>query len=188
MTRLRTILLLALISLIVTLSLQYTADIANIPTSKGDRSEDNVDYSINNFTLVSMNPQGQTQYHLSAETMKHFQSDDSTKLQNPRIELHDETKNKWVISALMGDVSPHGKTITFMKQVRITHSGKTDQDQLTINTESLTIKPEQHLVSTRKQIHLTGKGLSVKSNGLKANTQKGLIQLLSKVRGVYENR
>jgi len=185
MTRFRTFLLLAVISLIVTLSLQYTENISNKSASIQDKNEADVDYSIRDFTLVSMNPRGNILYHLSAASMKHYQSDDSTRLLKPRIELHDEKKNKWVVSALTGDVSTHGETIRFKQQVQLIHSGKTDQDQLTINTESLTIKPKQHLVSTQKKIQMTGKGLVIQSDGLKADTQKGLIQLLSKVRGVY---
>ena len=187
MTRFRTILLLAAISLIVTISLQYTQNISNKPAATRDKKEADVDYSVRDFTLVSMNTAGNVLYHLSATSMKHYQTDDSTRLLQPRIEFHDEKNNQWVISARTGNVGTRGKTIRFEQQVRLVHSGKNEQDQLTISTESLTIKPEQHLVSSRKLIKLTGKGLTIQSNGLKADTQKGLIKLLSRVRGTYEN-
>ena len=66
MTRLRTFLLLVLISVIVTASIQLSERITEQTlTTDINQIKDDVDYSIEDFKLSLIDNQGKMQYHLS---------------------------------------------------------------------------------------------------------------------------
>lgn len=186
MNRVRTILLLALISLIVPLSFQLTEKISDKPSAELiKKRKAKIDYSINNFTLISMNKQGNTQYHLSAESMVHFMESDETHVVEPRVTLNNQVEGNWIIQAKDGTVSSNGKNVLLQGKVKIQHGATKKQTPVTITTETLHINTENNTVSTKDNIKLEGNGLTLKAKGMLTELGQETIQLLAKVRGTY---
>ena len=186
MTKIRTFLLLILISLIVTLSVQLTEKFSDKPEDFTPLQRNaNIDYSIDDFTLTSMDINGKTQYHLNASSMKHFQDTNETLVQAPSIELHNKSGHYWNIQAENGQVTEKSKSILLSGKVNIKRSATKQQKPFIITTESLLINAENNTVSTDETIQLVGDGISLKSKGMFTNLQTETIKFLSKVRGTY---
>lgn len=186
MTRIRTVLLLILISLIVTLSIQITEKFSSQPdTRTAQPRNSNIDYSIDNFTLTTMDIQGNTQYHLNAASMQHFQQSDETLLKSPTVNLHNQSGEQWLIRSKNGKVAAKGKSIMLTGKVAIERTATKQQKPLIITTESLLIVPDDNTISTRETITLTGDGITLQSKGMLTNIQTETINLLGKVRATY---
>lgn len=186
MTRLRTILLLVLISLMVTLSVQLTEQFSTQTISQsGTGKTRDVDYSIKDFNLTTMDPGGQTQYHLSAANMLHYQESDETSLEKLNIDLFRAPRTHWNIQSSKGSVAPHGKSVELTGNVIIKRAEPTTKNPLVITTSTLHIDVEKNIVSTKATIKLRGNGINIQSKGLRANMNKQTIHLLAKVRGTY---
>jgi len=186
MTRLRTILLLILISLMVTLSVQLTEQFSTQTINQADNSKAReVDYSIQNFNLTTMDTSGQTRYHLNAASMLHYQESDETSLEKLNIDLFREPRTHWNIQSSKGSVAAHGKSVDLSGKVVIKRGATPAQNELVITTSALHIDVEKNIVSTKQLIKLTSAGVNIQSKGLLANMNKQTINLLAKVRGTY---
>jgi len=186
MTKIRTILLLILISLIVTLSIQITEKFSDQQSTGTTQQRDsNIDYSIDNFTLTTMNTLGNTQYHLNALSMQHFQQSDETILKMPSVTLHNKSGDQWLIHSKSGKVAPKGKNILLTGKVAIERAETKQKKPFIIITESLLIVPDDNTISTKDAITLTSDGITLQSKGMRANILTETITLLSKVRGSY---
>ncbi len=187
MTRLRTFLLLVLISVIVTASIQLSEQISE-QTLPSDISQvkDEVDYSIEDFKLSLIDTEGKMQYHLSATSMLHYKLSDQTRLEDPNLELLRTPAEHWKIYANKGQVSPRGQDVTLQGKVRIARSATPTLEPLTMSTESLHINTTDNTVSTADLIHLKGSGISVRAKGMFADLDQEKIQLLAQVRVSYE--
>ena len=185
MTRLRTFLLLVLISLVVTVSIQLTEKISKQAIPDNARMEGEIDYSIQHFNLTLMNKTGKMQYHLSADSMLHFKESDLTQLKKPNIEMFRTATEHWQIKANGGSINPDGDQVILKGQVEIKGSSDGQKNPLVITTESLQISPDKNTVSTRDNIKLSGHGVLIQARGMLANMNDETIQLLAKVRGSY---
>jgi lipopolysaccharide export system protein LptC len=186
MTRLRTFLLLVLISVIVTASIQLSERITEqaLPTDIS-QIKDDVDYSIEDFKLSLIDSQGKMQYHLSAASMLHYKQSDQTQLQEPSLELQRTAEEQWKIEARKGQVSPRGKDLSLQGMVRIERTATETLEPFTMTTESLQISTSKNTVSTEDSVHLEGSGISIRAKGMFADLDQDKIQLLANVRVSY---
>jgi lipopolysaccharide export system protein LptC len=186
MTRLRTFLLLVLISVIVTASIQLSERISEraLPVDSS-LLKDEVDYSIEDFTLSLIDSGGKMQYHLSATSMLHYKLSDQTQLQEPSLELQRSPGEQWKIQARGGQVSPRGEDLLLQGNVRIERSATETPEPFTMTTESLQISTTNNTVSTQDIIHLKGGGITMQATGMFADLDQDNIQLLAKVRVSY---
>ncbi|NOY67610.1 MAG: LPS export ABC transporter periplasmic protein LptC [Gammaproteobacteria bacterium] len=186
MTRIRTFLVLILISLIVTLSIHLTEKFSDkVSTASPLQPNADVDYSIDDFTLTSMGLDGRTQYHMNASSMKHYQQSDEALLVTPEIKLHNEFGESWQVKAENGRVQGNNRSILLTGKVKLQQSATNQKKPFMITTESLLINIETNTISTNKIINLTGDGISLRSKGMFTNMQTETVKFLNKVRVTY---
>ena len=186
MKRFRTFLLLVFVSLVVTFSFQITEMFSEkaIP-SENARIQDEVDYSIENFSLAILDKSGKMQYHVNAISILHYKESDLTRLEGPHIELFRSPQEHWKIEAKCSNVSPGGKEVVLDGGVQIRRTTNDKQKPFIITTETLNINPDDNTISTQDNIQLQGNGISIKAKGMFANLGQETFQLLSGVRGSY---
>ncbi|MDH5472655.1 MAG: LPS export ABC transporter periplasmic protein LptC, partial [Gammaproteobacteria bacterium] len=83
------------------------------------------DYFMENFTITTMNKQGQPSYILTAKRLDHFADDDTTEIIQPHI-LFKETKGDWSISAQRAHILTNNNIVHLYNNVNITRQ-PTDQ-------------------------------------------------------------
>jgi len=185
MTRLRTFLLLVLISLAATLSIQLTKKISEQALPDSAKLQGEIDYSIENFNLTLMDKTGKMQYHLNADSMLHFKESDQTQLKKPNVELFRTADEHWQIKANGGNVSARGHQVLLNGNVVIKGTSGKQKEPLLITTESLKISPKNNTISTQDEIKLSGNGITIQAKGMLADMSNETIQLLARVRGSY---
>ena len=186
MKRFRIILILLAISLIVTISFKLTDILStDVPALSVNLKHDTIDYSVDAFTLTTMDKTGNPQYHLTAEKMHHYQNSDITHVTTPSIEIYNAASGHWHIQATLGNITPRGKQVTLSGDVRITGKRPSSAGPITIKTASLTIEPERKIISTKDKISISSQGMNMQSKGMHADLNATTIELLSNVRGSY---
>ncbi len=187
MTRLRTFLLLVLISVIVTASIQLSEKITEqaLPPDSS-LSKDEIDYSIEDFNLSLLDKEGIMQYHLNAVSMLHYKKSDQTILKEPKLELLRTPGEQWQMLAREGQISPRGKDLLLQGKVSITRAATATQEALIMTTESLNISTSTNTVNTEDNIYLKGDGIKLQAKGLFIDINQELIQLLANVKVSYD--
>ena len=145
------------------------------------------DYFSNGFIKTSMNEEGLPRNRLIADSMVHYQDDDTTELKNPVFTKIDEEAPPWVIHSKAGFVSSGGKTIFLDGTVLIERDAAPGYDPITINTEDLTVKPEIDYAETEQFAELIS--LRYRIDGIGMSIYFGeheQVELNSNVHGIFE--
>ena len=142
------------------------------------------DYFMENFSITSMDENGQPSYVLTAQRMEHFADDDSAELVKPLIEFQD-TNGNWSIAAdrahLLGDKS----VIHLYDNVKVTRMNSASSGSLAIETSYLKIHTENKIAETDRQAHIKTRDLELDTLGMVFDNSQGILQLMSKVKGSY---
>lgn len=146
------------------------------------------DYYLYDFTLTAMNAQGRPSYRLSAPALVHYPSDDSALVTRPHLEVYRSGKPPWDIDAQQAHIADHGKRVFLTGRVKIVRRTAGSKRPVTILTRDLHIRPDQDYAYTDQPVTLLSNGLRVEAVGLRAHWKQERVQLLSRVRGVYEQR
>jgi lipopolysaccharide export system protein LptC len=147
---------------------------------------DGIDYYMENFTISSMNLQGQPRQDLSAIRMEHYSSDDSTALTEPRIVVYKEDTAPWYINANRGWISADGEIVLLKGNVTIERPAENHKGTMKISTSELRIRPDDEYAETDKAIVMEGDGTRTEAVGMRAYMKQGKLHLLNRVRGHYE--
>jgi lipopolysaccharide export system protein LptC len=147
---------------------------------------DGVDYYMENFTITSMNQQGQPRQDLSAARMEHYSSDDSTALTEPRIVVYKEGTAPWHINANRGWISADGEIVLLKGNVTIERPAENNKGTMKLSTSELRIRPDDEYAETDKAVVMEGDGTQTQAIGMRAYMKQGKLHLLNRVRGRYE--
>lgn len=152
-------------------------------------SANQLDFYARGINTLRTDENGEPKNRLVASTMKHFELDDHTELENPVATLYADNSQPWVVRALTGHVSSEGKQITLSQNVSIEQNA-TDQNPATlITTEKLLLEPDRDYAETDQPIEFNQGKNRIRSTGMKGTITKPMqIELLSNVRGYYETR
>lgn len=143
------------------------------------------DYFMENFTITNMNKKGQPDYILSASRLEHFADDDSTEIMQPHI-VFKETEGDWSISASRAQILQKDKTIHLYDSVNINREASPERPPLTITTDYLKVDTDNKLAETDRLAHIQSQQLELKTMGMVFDGNKGILKLLSQVKGRYD--
>jgi len=143
------------------------------------------DSIVENFSAVKLNEQGTPYFIMSAAKMLHYPDDDSTALEAPRLNLLAEDSPPLLATAESGSISRKGDELLLQGGVEVLRVAGVEQDQLKLQTEFLSIIPDQNLASSDRAVTLTEAHTTVNAIGLELNNKTRTIKLLSKVRSEY---
>jgi lipopolysaccharide export system protein LptC len=142
------------------------------------------DYYLNDFSITSLDSNGEPQHSLQAMQLSHFSNGEQTRLQQPRIEVFRQGAMAWRVSAEQGMVTPQQDEVLLSGDV-ILRQGAT-KTPLQLTTESLSIHPSEGTAETDQAVTLVQGKNRIKAVGMKLQQEGPRLQLLSQVRGHYE--
>jgi len=141
-----------------------------------------VDAYVKDFTMVSMNENGQPDYTLTADLMEHFNDTGESEISEPVFNFNRDD-NAWVISARSGIIDDDNIWVTLNKDVVMLQ--KDTATPLKLKTSKLRFNTKTQVANSDRPVDITQGSLSLKSNGLKFNNITGRLELLAGVNGTY---
>jgi len=142
------------------------------------------DYYIKGFNAAAYTAAGIPRHRLSAESMTHFQDDNSTLLVRPHLSFLNEKGETWQLDAGHGQVDVTGDTLLLTDSVTVRRAGAS-ADTIELQTREITVHPNQETATTRSPVTITAPHVRVDAAGLDVNFTEERLVLYS-VRGRYE--
>ena len=180
----RTFISLIIVIALALFSFWFQALFKETPIVKVRKDEHFPDYFMENFSVTSLNTQGEPAYILTATRMEHFADDDSAELQQPVLELRSE-KNNWRISARRASILADKTIIHLYDDVRVSRMSLDDRGPLQIDTEYLKIHTDDKIAETDRLAHLKTRELELDTRGMIFDSNQGIVKLKSEVKGRY---
>jgi LPS export ABC transporter protein LptC len=141
-----------------------------------------VDAYARDFTMLSMDKDGQPYYTLTADLMEHFNDSGESEITQPVFNI-DMDDSAWVISARRGKIDDNNTWVTLNEDVVMK---QTDSDSpLLLKTSKMRFNTKTQIAHTDKRVDITQGLLSLKSNGMVFNNKTGNLELLAGVNGIY---
>ncbi|MDR3490752.1 MAG: LPS export ABC transporter periplasmic protein LptC [Gammaproteobacteria bacterium] len=174
------------ILLILAISLSaWSILLSNTQTSNETIDPKQLDGYMQDVTAILLNKEGMAALKLVTPKMIHYPQDDTTDIQTPRVTFFRKSPQPWFIDADFAK-STHGiNEILFWSHVDIHHPSDIENPKTTLQTESLTIYPEQQIAKTDLPVTFIQPDTIVHGVGMLADLNLGTIQLLSKTQGEY---
>lgn len=145
-----------------------------------------IDYSVDNFSTVTLDEKGQARHMMTTERMWHFPDDDTTYLQTPRfVSLHSD-QTPLVIWADIGKISSRGDDVFLYDNVKITRLGSDKQGEMVFSTDYLHIIPDKDQADTDHPVTLVTSRDTVHAVGMTLDNKSRMFNLLSNVRATHE--
>lgn len=141
-----------------------------------------VDAYAKDFTMLSMNKQGQPYYTMTAQLMEHFNDSGESEITQPVFNINREDK-AWVISAKRGRIDDDNTWVTLNDNVVMLQ--KNSDNPLQLKTSKMRFNTKTQIANTDKRVNITQGTLSLKSNGMIFNNITGNLELLAGVNGIY---
>lgn len=144
-----------------------------------------IDALMENFSATKMDEQGKPHFIISAKQLHHYPEDDSTTLDGPVLTTISNEGTAIRASAMQGKITSKGDKIFLQDNVEMQRDASTQQDKLTLKTESLQMLPKQNLITTDRPVTLTDATTTVNAVGLEMDYKLRTFKLLSRVRSEY---
>lgn len=142
------------------------------------------DYFMENFSVTSLDEQGNPAYILNASRMEHFADDNSAELQLPVIEFRNR-QDTWRISARRATILGDKTVIHLYDDVKLRRMSPGDRGPLSIDTEYLKIHTENRTAETDRPALLKTGELELNTLGMVFDSREGIVKLKSEVKGRY---
>lgn len=141
---------------------------------------------VDHFVATRMNDQGLREYTLAAPYLVQWAGQQGTQLEQPEMNVFQDQVHTWMIRAEQAWIAPDNTLIRLEQAVSMIRPASSGKRPLTITTRNLLLRSEQGYAETAEAARLETPGGLVTAVGLKAYLHTEQLELLSKVRGVYE--
>lgn len=145
-----------------------------------------IDYSVDHFTAVTLNLQGQPRYTLAAEKLWHYPDDDSTHLQMPKITNLYANRPPTLTTAQTGMISSKGDDVYLYDDVNILRPASGDIGEQRFVTGYLHVIPDRDWAETNQSIVMTSRRDVIRAVGMELDNKARTVKLLSNVRANHE--
>jgi lipopolysaccharide export system protein LptC len=143
------------------------------------------DAIVDNFSATRLNDQGTPRFIMTAKKMQHFPDDDSSTLEMPRLTSLSAEHPSIHASAEQGVITNKGDEVLLHGAVEILSEATTQQDKITLRTESLRILPDQGFLNTDRAVTVVDAHHTLYAIGLEMDNRASTLKLLSQVRSEY---
>ena len=141
-----------------------------------------VDIFIRDFTITSMNEDGQPAYILKARLFEHYNDNSYAIIDEPVIELKQGDQH-WLISARTGEIDDNNQRITLRGNVVLLQQDK--PQPIRLETEQLEIDTRQQIAKSTQTVSIIQQEFNLQSEGMILNNASGQLELLNSVKGHY---
>ena len=146
------------------------------------------DSFVTHIVAVQMDEAGNPKDELVAPKMLHYPAGDITDTTSPHFIIYSDSGQPWHITADKGRAQQGTDVITLWDNVNMHQPAGLKNAAITITTSTMTVYPHQETAHTSAPIMLKQVGGNVHSIGLNADLKTGAIDLLSQVRGQYQEQ
>ncbi len=144
-----------------------------------------IDFSMDNFSAVTLNEQGQARYMMAADKMWHFQDDKITHLKAPRFVSMANPAALLVVWAETGKVAPHGDDVFLYDQIKVMRLTETET-MSELSTSYLHFVPSKDLADTDQPVTLVSAHDTIHAIGMTLDNASRTLNLLSNVQATHE--
>lgn len=153
---------------------------------KANTAEQDIDYYVVGATTRAFNEDGSKKYFMTATRLDHLKASDVTLVEVPHLKLFRSNEAEpWLVDARKGEVSPGGKEVELIEQVKIDHLD-VKQQRTTLTTSRLTVIPDKDYAETAQPVRIDAANGTTTATGMRAYLKESRMQLLSNVRGQHE--
>ena len=137
---------------------------------------------VENVSARTFTPEGHLQYDMRAERIIELDARNETRVDNPRLALHDPELS-WEVSASEGQIRNRGREVTLQGNVEARDHGP---EGLLIRTETLIYDSTEDRLHGPEEVRITHPGGETRAGGLEADTAGGVLELKQQVESRYD--
>jgi len=180
-------LLLATLALVVALSAWLTERLQR-PASGTDRLSHTPDFYMEHFVTTAMDATGAPKHRLTARRMEHFPDTDANEFDKPYIIFYRPGGPPWHVVSERGWTSGNNEVMLFLGEVHIWREGGEGVRAVDVVTQDLRVLPDSEYAETDKPAVIRTPTTESRGVGMRVYMDESRLELLSKVRTVYESQ
>ncbi|WP_068829539.1 LPS export ABC transporter periplasmic protein LptC [Pseudomonas sp. BMS12] len=146
-----------------------------------------VDFYVVGASTQQFQEDGKLHYEMTASKLEHLKASDITQVDKPDLQLYRGTQHPWHVRSDKGEVSPEGKEVELIDNVRIARTDAKGRPTV-ITSSRITVFPDEEYAQTKQAVRIEAANGVTTAKGMKAYMNDGKINLLSNVRGQHEVR
>lgn len=146
-----------------------------------------IDFYVVGASTQQFQADGKLHYEMTASKLEHLKASDITLVDKPDLQLYRGTQYPWHVSSDKGEVSPEGKEVELIDNVRIARTDAKGRPTV-ITSSRITVFPDEEYAQTKQAVRIEAANGVTTAKGMKAYMNDGKINLLSNVRGQHEVR
>ena len=167
----------------------WLSDITAPEPAAPKRTERFPDAYARQLTVVTYDAQGLPHYRVKAPTMRHYETNDTTELDQPQMWQFNADKPPWVVQGEQAIMTGDQDSLFMPGEVIIDRAASPDTTPYHIVTRDLTVNTITAYAETEQPIRITSKNHWINGVGMQGWLQDPIrIKLLNKVRGYYEHQ
>lgn len=183
MNSLRYITILVLVLIVASVSSWWFSNWRKQPESNIAEDDTHYDYYLKDFTTTVLDKQGRVSYRLKASYMEHYPLHNRAVLNQPHFTLLDR-ETTLTVQAKKGVAFVDRQTLDLTGEVIVRQVEK-NSPAIVLTTDTLHIDVGNKTLNTRSQVKMVSGTDTITATGLKADIDKGQLDLLSHVKGQY---
>ncbi|MBI4807720.1 MAG: LPS export ABC transporter periplasmic protein LptC [Nitrosomonadales bacterium] len=156
-----------------------------LPQSQGQQRHD-IDYSVDRFSAVTLNTEGQPRFVIAAERLWHYPDDDTTHLQMPQLTNLYPDRPPTRTAAQTGMISSKGDHVYLYDEVRILRPASDGSGEQRFATDYLHVVPDSDWADTDQSVVVTDPYSTLRAVGMELDNKARTVRLLSRVRANHE--
>lgn len=138
-----------------------------------------------NFSALRTDLEGRPQYRLSARRLKHYSNSKLTELELPRFVQLDTTNGEVIAQSQRATVSPNGKEVDLVGDVRVERQARPGQAALSLTTSRLLVFPDEHLLRSPGSVQIQDSALLLTAGAMEYRTDRRTLKLTGRVKARY---
>lgn len=140
-------------------------------------------------THIATDKEGHISSTLESNRVIHFTNSQTTVFTAPKLTIISKNnKNPWIITAEKGKSYEKENRVVLQGHVKIHQDGTAKAPAITLHTSTLTVYTKKKIAQTQAPVTIERKGLVVHAKGLRGDLEKGTMELLSNVHGIYDGK
>jgi len=143
------------------------------------------DLVIDNLKATQMNSNGRAEYSLTATSMVHFPTGETTEIQQPRFTQWHADSPPVKVSAASGTVSGNFEEIHLQGDVVVLREAAPGRNELRVDTSYLEWFPKSAIARTPERVVITQDGSRLEGVGMEFEYKARTLELRSLVSGTY---
>lgn len=144
------------------------------------------DYYMENFTTLTMNPQGTPKNHITADYMAHYPEDDTNELHQPRMKIFQETKPPINVRSDKGWITANNEVILLSGNVYLHQDDEDGSKAIEVIAEDARVLVQEDYAETDNAATVIQGRTVTNSIGMRAYMREQRMEFLNNVHTTIE--